>query len=56
MLTHLRRELMHAIWQILLDQDFIDAYANGILIDFIDGVTRRVFLRIFTYSADYPEK
>lgn len=56
MLTHLRRELIHAVWQTLLDQEFIDAYENGILIEFIDGVTRRVFPRIFTYSADYPEK
>ena len=29
---------------------------NGILIEFIDGVTCRVFPRILTYSADYPEK
>jgi hypothetical protein len=47
---------MHAIWQILLDDDFIEAYTHGILVEFIDGVVRRVFLRIFTYSADYPEK
>ena len=56
MLTHLRRELMHAVWLTLLDQEFIDAYANGVLIEFIDGITRRVFPRIVTYSADYPEK
>ena len=56
LLTHLRRELMHEIWKVLLDDDFIEAYTNGILIEFIDGVTRRVFPRILTYSADYPEK
>ena len=55
-LTHLHRELMHAVWLTLLDQEFIDAYVNGVLIEFIDGVTHQVFPRIFTYSADYPEK
>ena len=55
-LTHLHRELMHAVWLTLLDDEFIDAYVNGILIEFIDGVTHRVFPHILTYSADYPEK
>lgn len=41
---------------ILLNAEFIDAYVNGIQIEFFDGVVRRVFPRIFTYSADYPEK
>ncbi|KIJ54888.1 hypothetical protein M422DRAFT_152963, partial [Sphaerobolus stellatus SS14] len=55
-LTHCRRELMHAIWKILLDDEFCDAYHNGILIKCVDGITRLVYPRIFTYSADYPEK
>ena len=55
-LTYLRRELMHVVWLTLLDDEFIDAYVNGILIEFIDGVTHWVFPRILTYSADYPEK
>lgn len=55
-LTHLRRELMQAIWRILLDDDFMDAYENGIVIMFPDGIQRRLFPRFFTYSADYPEK
>lgn len=55
-LRHLRRELIHAVWQILLDDDFIDAYENGIVIMFPDGILRRLFPRFFTYSADYPEK
>ncbi|KAF9232549.1 hypothetical protein BU15DRAFT_90630 [Melanogaster broomeanus] len=29
---------------------------NGVVITCYDGVKRRVFPRIFTYSADYPEK
>jgi hypothetical protein len=56
MLTFLRREVMHAVWHLLLDDEFMDAYVNGIVIEFHDGVKRRVFPRFFTYSADYPEK
>ena len=55
-LTFLRREVMHAVWKLLLDDDFIDAYRNGIIIKFHDGTERLVFPRFFTYSADYPEK
>ncbi|KAG9119749.1 hypothetical protein FRC07_005073 [Ceratobasidium sp. 392] len=56
LMTHLRRELMHAVWLSLLDDEFIDAWKNGVVIDCADGVRRRVFPRILTYSADYPEK
>jgi Plavaka transposase len=56
LLTHCRRELMHAIWQLLLDEEFMEAYKHGIIIKCTDGICRRVFPRIFTYSADYPEK
>jgi hypothetical protein len=55
-LTHCRRELMHAAWKHLLDDDFVHAYTYGIVITCIDGVQRRVYPRLFTYSADYPEK
>jgi hypothetical protein len=55
-LTHCRRELMHAIWSFLLDNDFLHAYTYGIVVQCIDGIKRRVYPRIFTYSADYPEK
>ena len=55
-LTYLRRELMQSVWRILLDDEFMDAYENGIIITFPDGIKRRVFPRFFTYSADYPEK
>ena len=47
---------MHAIWRVLLDDDFVEAYKNGIVVKCFDGVHRRVYPRIFTYSADYPEK
>jgi hypothetical protein len=35
---------MQEVWQQLLDDDFLEAYQHGI------------YPRIFTYSADYPEK
>jgi hypothetical protein len=54
--THCRRELFHACWNILLDAEFIYAYRHGIVLMCPDGILRRVFPRIFTYSADYPEK
>ncbi len=56
MLTFLKRELMQSIWRLLLDDKFIDAYQNGIVIRCADGIERRVYPRLFTYSADYPEK
>ncbi|KAF9501634.1 hypothetical protein BDN71DRAFT_1584712 [Pleurotus eryngii] len=55
-LTHCRRELIHAIWRLLLNDEFVHAYKYGIIIMCHDGVERRVFPRIFTYGANYPEK
>ncbi|EIN13405.1 hypothetical protein PUNSTDRAFT_57944 [Punctularia strigosozonata HHB-11173 SS5] len=55
-LTHCRRELMHAIWRLLLDKDFVHAYKHGIVVLCSDGIWRRLYPRFFTYSADYPEK
>ncbi|KAG2060731.1 hypothetical protein BDR06DRAFT_1054389 [Suillus hirtellus] len=54
--THCRRDLFHACWKHLLDADFLEAYRHGIVLRCPDGILRRVFPRIFTYSADYPEK
>ncbi|KAJ6559288.1 hypothetical protein B0H10DRAFT_2240500 [Mycena sp. CBHHK59/15] len=56
LLTHCRRELMHAIWRLILDDEFLHAYEHGIVIECEDGILRRFYPRIFTYSADYPEK
>ncbi|KAG8989787.1 hypothetical protein FRB90_002072 [Tulasnella sp. 427] len=39
-----------------MDDEFLHAYQHGIVVKCGDGVTRRLFPRIFTYSADYPEK
>ncbi|KAJ7101024.1 hypothetical protein C8R43DRAFT_1048129 [Mycena crocata] len=55
-LTHCRRELMHAIWKLLLDGEFREACKHGIVVKCPDGISRRFYFRIFTYSADYPEK
>jgi len=55
-ITHCRRELMHAVWKFLLDDEFIHAYKYGMVIRCVDGIERRIYPRIFTYSADYPEK
>ncbi|KAF7372504.1 hypothetical protein MVEN_00112300 [Mycena venus] len=56
LITHCRRELMQAVWRLMLDKDFREAYAHGIVIKCFDGIYHRVYPRIFTYSADYPEK
>jgi hypothetical protein len=55
-ITHLKRELVQKVWELLLDDEFLAAYENGIVITCADGVTRLIFPRFFTYSADYPEK
>ena len=55
-LTHLKRDLIHAIWELLLDEKFMHAYKHGIVVECADGILRRLYPRLFTYSADYPEK
>ncbi|KAH8981633.1 hypothetical protein EDB92DRAFT_176878 [Lactarius akahatsu] len=56
LLTHCRRELFHSVWRLILDPDFLNAYEHGVSLTCSDGVLRQVYPRIFTYSADYPEK
>ncbi|KZT63977.1 hypothetical protein DAEQUDRAFT_815297 [Daedalea quercina L-15889] len=51
-----KKELMHAIWLLIMDDEFMAAYHNGMLVHCGDGILRRIFPRFFTYSADYPEK
>ncbi|KAG6906368.1 hypothetical protein DXG01_014299, partial [Tephrocybe rancida] len=55
-LAHCRRELFHTQWSILLDEEFLEAWEHGIVIICLDGIKRRFYPRIVTYSADYPEK
>lgn len=54
--THLNREMFQAQWKILLDDEFVHAYQHGIVVDSFDGVRRRFYPRVLTYSADYPER
>jgi hypothetical protein len=54
--AHCRRDLFQACWKHLLDVDFLNTYCHGIILQCPDGILRRVFPHIFTYSADYPEK
>ncbi|KAH6890807.1 hypothetical protein BKA70DRAFT_1441710 [Coprinopsis sp. MPI-PUGE-AT-0042] len=55
-IAHCAREMFHAQWKIMLDDDLLEAMEKGIVIMCPDGIERRFFPRIFTYSADYPEK
>ncbi|KAG2063716.1 hypothetical protein BDR04DRAFT_1131029 [Suillus decipiens] len=54
--THCHQELSHQQWRILLDNELLEAYEHGIVICCCDGIKCRFYPRIFTYSADYPEK
>ncbi|EGO24774.1 hypothetical protein SERLADRAFT_370017 [Serpula lacrymans var. lacrymans S7.9] len=55
-IMHCRRKLFHAVWQLFLDDEFLHAYNCGIVLKCSDGVQRRVYPCLFTYSVDYPEK
>lgn len=56
-LSFLRRELWQDIWtKLLLTDGLKEAYENGILVKCADGIMRRLYIRFFTYSADYKEK
>jgi hypothetical protein len=54
--TYCHREFIHEQWRVILDDDFVKAYQHGIVVVCPDGIERRFYPRIFTYSADYPEK
>lgn len=54
-LTHLKRELIHAVWSLLLDDEFKLVYTHGVRIECYDDIIRRFFPRFFCYSADYME-
>ena len=55
-MTHCRREVIHSQWEILLDDEFLEAYEHGIVIECCDGLPLRFYTRLMTYAADYPEK
>ena len=56
LLAHCHCEVLHAQWSILIDEEFLEAYEHSIVIECCDGIRRRFYPRILTYSADYPEK
>ena len=37
-LTHLKQELMHAIWELIFNNEFMEAYKHGIVIKCPDGI------------------
>ena len=41
--THFHRELFHAQWKDLLDEEFLRAYEHGIVFVCGDNVKRRLF-------------
>jgi hypothetical protein len=55
-MAHCHRELTHAQWEILLDDDFVAAYEHGMVVACYDDMLCRFYPRIFIYSTDYPEK
>ena len=55
-LAHCRWELMHGVWQFLLDDDFLHTYKYGIVMHCYDGIEWHIYPQIFTYSVDYLEK
>lgn len=52
----MRKELLHAVWDLLACHEFLHAYFHGFEWKFWDGVVRLILLRILSHSADYPEK
>jgi hypothetical protein len=55
-MAHCQREMYQAQWDIILKNEFLEAYAHGIVIDCCDGICYHFYLWIFTYSVDYCEK
>lgn len=54
--TYCKKELFHKQWSILLDRELVDAMRDGLVLECPNGHRRCFYPRIFTYSADYPEK
>ena len=54
--VHCKHELMHAVWNLLLDEEFVYGLEHGLAIQCSDGTEWVFFLWIITYSADYLEK
>jgi len=44
------------IWELLLDDEFMEAYEHGIVVKCANGIFHRLYPWFFIYGADYPEK
>ncbi|KAF9472386.1 hypothetical protein BDN70DRAFT_900592 [Pholiota conissans] len=53
-LTHCRRELMHAVWALLLDEEFMHAYKHGIVIECPDDYPEKVLLATIRNFGSCP--
>jgi len=55
-MAHCQREIYHAQWAIILNDEFLEVYEHEMVIGCCDGIQRRFYPCIFAYSADYKEK
>ncbi|KAF8224869.1 hypothetical protein L208DRAFT_1308646 [Tricholoma matsutake] len=55
-MAHCHQEIYNAQWEIILDNEFLEAYEHGIMIMCCNGIRHCFYPHIFTYSADYKEK
>ena len=53
---HLKCKFVHAIWELLLDDELMEAYEHGIVVKYADGIFHWLYPQFFIYGADYPEK
>jgi hypothetical protein len=56
LVAHLRQEQFHAVWSTILNEEFVAAHKNGVLVTCADKIQRRLYPRVMTYSTDYPER
>ena len=56
LLTHCRKEITHSAFLYIFDKEFPLKWDEGFVIKCGDGITRRCYPRLVSYSADYPEK
>jgi len=56
LMMHCRREVLHCSMGYTFGQGVMMAYEHSIIIECCNGITRRFYPRLLTYSADYKEK
>ena len=55
-LAHRAREMYHAQWSIILNDEFLEAYKHRMLVKCYDQISHHFYPCIFTNSADYKKK